>query len=173
MIKTGREASEGIHALPAFPVVLVTVDRNIMTAAAFSFFSFEPPCVMVGILPENLTYELISAAGEFGINIPTRDQLDAVRLCGSLSGRVADKFAEAGLTPQSGNVISSLLVAECPVNLECRVVHRVPFQGSHAWFVGQIEAVHIAEGYARDRALMFWLGEYRELGGVVYRIERR
>ncbi len=167
MTKMERKPFDGIRALPAFPVVLVTVGRNIMTAAAFSFFSFEPPCLMVGIKPENLTFELVTEKGEFGINLPTAEQLEAVRLCGCVSGRTADKFTRASLTPQEGSAIDSFLIAECPVSLECRVVHQVPFRGSHAWFVGQIEAAHIEEGYTRDQALMYWLGEYRELGVVL------
>ena len=167
MSKKQRELTQGIDALPAFPVVLVTVDRNIMTAAAFSFYSFEPSCVMVGIKTENLTFDLIVERGEFGINIPSKEQIEEVRVCGSISGRAEDKFAVAGLTPLQGTVIGSSLIAECPVNLECRVVHRVQFGGSHAWFVGQLEAVHIDEGYTRDQALLFWLGEYRAVGVVL------
>jgi flavin reductase (DIM6/NTAB) family NADH-FMN oxidoreductase RutF len=167
MVKTSREPMEGVNALPAFPVVLVTSGENIMTAAAFSFYSFEPPCVMVGIRPENLTFDLISEGGEFGINIPTKAQIEAVRLCGSVSGRTEDKFARTGFTPQPGSSIDSHLISECPVNLECRVVHRVQFGGSHAWFIGQLEAVHIDEGYTRDQALMYWLQEYRAVGEVL------
>jgi flavin reductase (DIM6/NTAB) family NADH-FMN oxidoreductase RutF len=173
MTKLEKKRFDGIYALPAFPLVLVTVERNIMTAAAFSFFSFDPPCVMVGIRPENLTFELITEKGEFGINLPSKEQLEAVRLCGSVSGRSTNKFVQAGLTPQKGNVISSFLIAECPVSLECRVVHQVPFRGSHVWFVGEIEAVQIKEGYQRDQALMYWLGEYRGVGEVVFRVERK
>ena len=173
MAKTGRDPFEGIRALPAFPLVLVTVGRNIMTAAAFSFYSFKPPCVMVGILPENLTFELISEKGEFGINIPTTDQIDVARTCGSVSGRTEDKFAKAGLTLQAGQAIDSALIAECPVSLECRVVHKVEFGGSHRWFVGEILAVQIEEGYTRDQALMFWPSEYRSVGQVVYKVGQR
>ena len=50
MLKIEKKPFYGILALPAFPVVLVTVNRNIMTASAFSFYSFKPPCVMVGIM---------------------------------------------------------------------------------------------------------------------------
>jgi flavin reductase (DIM6/NTAB) family NADH-FMN oxidoreductase RutF len=166
-MKTERPAIEGIWALPGFPLVLVTVGQNIMTAAAFSFYSFDPPCVMVGILPKNLTYTLISERREFGINLPSREQLEAVRICGSVSGREADKFDRAGLTAQQGAVIRSALVAECPVSIECRVVHEVEFGGTHRWFVGQIEAAHIDEGYAREQALMFWPREYRAVGEVL------
>ena len=137
---SARASLSGIAALPSFPVVLVTVGQNIMTAAAFHFYSFKPPSVMVGIRPKSLTFELISQKGEFGINIPAREQLDVVRICGSVSGRKEDKFKKTGLTPQNGKVIDSFLIKECPVSLECRVVHQVNYEGSHKWFIGQIEA---------------------------------
>jgi flavin reductase (DIM6/NTAB) family NADH-FMN oxidoreductase RutF len=173
MSKEIRKPLDGIRALPPFPVVLVTAGRNIMTAAAFSFYSFDPPCVMVGIRPENLTYELISEAGDFGINIPTREQVEQVRVCGSVSGREEDKYTKSALNALKATAIDSLLVAECPVNLECRVVHRVQFGGSHVWFVGEIEAVHVDEGYTRDQALTFWTGEYRAVGKVLQEVRRK
>jgi flavin reductase (DIM6/NTAB) family NADH-FMN oxidoreductase RutF len=167
VIKTERDPFEGILALPGFPVVLVSAEHNVMTAAAFSFYSFRPPCVMVGIRPETWTFSLISEKGEFGINIPSADQLEVVRLCGSVSGRERDKFARAGLTPQASTVIHSVLVAECPVSLECRVVHEVEHGGTHRWFIGEIVATHIATDYTRDHALMYWPGEYRAVGAVL------
>jgi flavin reductase (DIM6/NTAB) family NADH-FMN oxidoreductase RutF len=167
MVKTEKKPLYGILAMPAFPVVLVTVKRNIMTAAAFSFYSFKPPCVMVGVMPTNLTYELISKEREFGINIPTKEQLDVVRTCGSVSGRDEDKFEKAGLTPQKSKVITSYLIAECPVSLECRVVHQIDYPGTHRWFVGQIEAVSAKDDYRRDQALMYWPKEYRRVGDVL------
>lgn len=170
MLKTEKKPFYGILALPAFPVVLVTVKRNIMTAAAFSFYSFKPPCVMVGIIPANLTYELISKEHEFGINIPTKEQLEIVRICGSVSGRDEDKFEKAGLTPQKGKVINSYLIKECPVSLECHVVHQIDYLGTHRWFVGQIKAVHAKEDYTRDQALMYWPREYRKVGDVLLKI---
>ena len=173
MSKIERAPIEGLLALPGFPVVLVTAAHNVMTAAAFSFGSFKPPCVMVGILPENLTHDLIVDRGEFGINLPSVDQLDAVRACGSVSGRDADKFARAGLTPQKSVALDSDLIAECPLSLECRVVHTARFGGSHTWFVGEILAAHVDEDYAWDQALLFWRGEYRRLGGVLHQAGRR
>ena len=90
------DLSKGIWALPPFPLVLVTVDGNIMTAGAFHFYSFKPPAVMVGIIPEKYTYELINREKEFGINIPTVEQIALVRTCGSVSGRdVDDKYSQA------------------------------------------------------------------------------
>ena len=173
MAKIEGDLLRGIQALPAFPLELVTAGRNIMTAAAFSFYSFKPPCVMVGIMPRNYTFELMLQKLEFGINIPTERQLDAARFCGSVSGREVDKFKKTGLAPQKGKAVESLLVKECPVNLECNVVNRIGYKGSHRWFVGRVEAVHIEQDYTRDQALMYWPKEYRRVGDVILKVERK
>jgi flavin reductase (DIM6/NTAB) family NADH-FMN oxidoreductase RutF len=144
--------------------VLVTVGRNILTVGAFHFYSFDPPSVMIGIMPRRYSYDLLSKELEFGVNIPTTDQIEVVRICGSVSGRDTDKYEKAGLTPFEGTEIKGYLIEECPVNLECRVVHRVPYEGTHWWYVGEIKAVHIDDSYTRDQALMFWGGEYRKVG---------
>jgi flavin reductase (DIM6/NTAB) family NADH-FMN oxidoreductase RutF len=172
-MKTQKKPYYGVLALPAFPVVLVTAQRNIMTAAAFSFYSFKPPSIMVGIMPENLTYELISREQEFGINIPTKEQLEVIRICGSVSGRDEDKFKKTGLTPEKGKKIKSYLIKECPVSLECRVVHQIGCPGTHRWFIGQIETVHAKEDYTRDQTLMYWYREYRKVGDILLKVENK
>ena len=73
------DLTRGISLLPSFPIVLVTVGRNIMTAGAFHFFSFDPPAVMVGIMPDKHTYRLLDETGAFGINVPRTDQIDVGR----------------------------------------------------------------------------------------------
>ncbi|MBW6474812.1 MAG: flavin reductase family protein [Anaerolineaceae bacterium] len=160
----------GIWALPSFPVVLVTVGHNIMTAAAFHFYSFKPPSVMVGIIYDNYTNQLINEYNEFGINIPTTDQIEIVRICGSVSGREGvDKYSLAGITPVSGVKIKSSLIKDCRLNLECEVVHKVDYPGSHQWFIGEVKAVHKDENYSREQALMFWGREYRKVGEFLER----
>lgn len=159
----------GIRLLPSFPVVLITVGRNIMTAGAFHFYSFDPPSVMVGIIRTRYTYALIDEGNAFGVNIPRADQIEIVRTCGSVSGREADKYARAGVTPFEGTKIKGCLIQECPLNLECEVVHRINFPGSHQWFVGEIRAVHVDDDYSRDQALMFWSREYRGVGRFLER----
>ena len=162
------DLSKGIWALPPFPVVLVTVGQNIMAVGAFHFYSFKPPSVMVGIIPVKYTYELINRENEFGVNIPTAEQIELVRTCGSVSGRdVTDKYSRAGVTPFQGTKIRGWLIKECPVNIECIVVHKVDFRGTHQWFVGEIQAVHIDTTYTRDQPLMFWSGEYRRVGQLL------
>jgi flavin reductase (DIM6/NTAB) family NADH-FMN oxidoreductase RutF len=71
--------------------------------------------------------------------------IDAVLGCGACSGRDGtDKFARFGLTPTLSRRVKPPVIAECPINLECRVVgfHTV---GDHDLFVGEVLMEHVAE----------------------------
>jgi flavin reductase (DIM6/NTAB) family NADH-FMN oxidoreductase RutF len=67
------------------------------------------------------------------------------------------------------------VVAECPVSLECRVIHRLPL-GTHDVFIGQVLAVQVDEAllgdngrpdYARAEPLAYVGGEYWRLEAVL------
>ncbi len=167
-MKIQKEPIDAIHALPAFPAVLVTVAKNIISVAAFSFCSFDPPMIMIGIIPENYSYELIKREKSFAVNIPRHDQFEIVKTCGSVSGRTADKYSRAGITPLKAKKISGYIIKECPVNIECSVLSEYNCNGSHIWFIGRIESVQIEEDYKREQALMFWLGQYRKVGEIIH-----
>jgi flavin reductase (DIM6/NTAB) family NADH-FMN oxidoreductase RutF len=93
-------------------------------------------------------------------------------MVGSISGRNEDKFIKTGLTPMKSKKIKSVLVKECPVNLECRIVHQIQYSGSHTWFIGEILIAHIDEDYSRESALMYWLREYRRVGDLIFKVKR-
>ncbi len=132
-------------ALYPLPVVLVSSGHgraaNIMTAAWVGIASSEPPVVAVGIRPDRHTHGLVSAAGAFGINVPSSDMERALATCGRVSGRDADKFELLGLTPTAADASSATcLVEECPVSMECRLIQVVSL-GSHDLFLGEVVAV--------------------------------
>ena len=130
------------------PVALISTGRegrdNIMTAAWVSVVCMEPPQVAVAVRESRYTHELLQAGGEFVVNLPTRDLWRAVDLCGVVSGRDKDKFSLAGLTRERASEVAPPLVAECPLNIECRVTASLPL-GSHTLFVGLVLAVHLDE----------------------------
>jgi flavin reductase (DIM6/NTAB) family NADH-FMN oxidoreductase RutF len=173
MTKNEITVKQGMMAFPGFPVVLVCVKDNIITVAAVSFFSFGDeqgnlPMVMVGIVPTRYTFELLKEIDDYSINIPTFKLLEAIKVCGSKSGRDINKFKAAGLTPRKAQKISSYLIDECPVNLECKVVHKVALQGStHTWFIAEIVTAYQREDYDRSQAILYWPREYREVGKVI------
>lgn len=129
------------------PVVLITTAHgerdNVMTAAWVNVVCMEPPQVAVAVRESRFTHELLKASGEFAVNIPSWDLWRAVDLCGMVSGRDRDKFRLAGLTRERGREVEAPLVAECPLNIECRVSAELPL-GSHTLFVGRVLAVHLA-----------------------------
>ena len=71
------------------------------------------------------TRELVDKGGDFTVNIPW-GQVDPKILgyCGTKSGRDVNKFAEMGLTAVEASKISAPGIAQLPLTLECKVLHR-------------------------------------------------
>jgi len=131
------------------PAALITsVDDegkpNIATAGEVFMMSLYPLVVAVGFRPATYTNGLISKTREFVVNLPSREILEAVDYCGCVSGREVDKFSSTGLTPLPAKFVRPPLIAECPVNIECRLRGIVTF-GSHDVFAGDALAIHADE----------------------------
>lgn len=160
----------GYRAFPAFPTVLVTANSNgrdnIITLAMVHMFSFSPPLIGIGVAPKRHSYRMVRESGEFAVNVPGKELLEQVLFCGTKSGRDTDKFRETGLTPVKGEKISAPLIAECPLNMECKVVREIE-TGDHVWFIGEVKAVHMDENYNKEDIITYWGGEFRLIGKVI------
>lgn len=145
---------------------------NIITLAWAGTVCSEPPMLGISIRPERHSYKIIQATKEFVVNVPTAALSRATDYCGVKSGRDGDKFAGAGLTPMAAEKVAAPLIAECPINLECKV-KKVLKLGSHDLFLAEIVSVQVSEdildkkGKLRiDKAelLAYAHGEYYVLG---------
>lgn len=114
---------------------------NIITVSWAGVACTTPPMLTVSLRKSRWSHAVVLARKEFVINIPTANQYEAAELCGTLSGRDSDKFAACHLGRLPASVVSAPLIAECPINLECRVVHVLPL-GSHDLFVAEIVKTH-------------------------------
>ena len=123
---------------------------NIITLAWVGVVCSEPPILSISIRPGRYSYNLVREAGDFVVNIPGESRLFELDFCGVASGRNVDKFTELGLTPEPASVVSSPLIKECPVNLECKVLD-VRKLGTHDMFLGEIVAVHMDEEVLSER----------------------
>lgn len=115
------------NMLYPLPAVLVTSKgsdgtEDVLTVAWAGTICTNPPMVSISVRPERFSYELIRSGGEFVINLTTEDLVWAVDFCGVRSGRDIDKFSAAHLTREPAEKVSAPLIAESPVNIECRVV---------------------------------------------------
>ena len=80
------------------------------------------PMFVVLVRHSRYTYECIEAIGDFTVNVPSPDMAEAVELCGTVSGRHHDKFAECGFTVGQSQSIISPYIDECDLVYECQVV---------------------------------------------------
>lgn len=82
------------------------------------------PIAMVMVRHSRHTWDFITKAPDFTINWMPEDWSDAVRICGSTSGRDSDKFSVTGLTPVNGSEVSSPVIDQSVLSLECRTLYR-------------------------------------------------
>ena len=133
-----------IYPLPA---VLVTCgetpdEYNLITVAWTGTICSDPPMCYISVRPTRHSYEISKRTGEFVLNLTNRELAYPTDWCGVKSGRDLNKFAQMHLTPTPAQHIAAPLIAECPVNIECRVRQIVPL-GSHDMFIADVLAVHV------------------------------
>ncbi|KZL91400.1 flavin reductase family protein [Clostridium magnum] len=132
--------------LQPVPKVLVScrgIDgkNNALAVAYCCNCSFDPPMVMVGIVPSRHSYKMVKETGVFVVNLVTEEQKEMFDYLGSHSGKDEDKFVKLNIKVEEGIKVNAPLLADCPVNIECKVVDSI-VTGSHEMFVGKIEYVH-------------------------------
>lgn len=110
---------------------------NITTVAWAMPTSMNPPLVAISLAPTRHSHVLIEESGEFIINIPTMEILQAVYACGSLTGRSFDKFKKTNLTPMPAKAVKAPAIRECIAHIECAVNSKCT-TGDHTIFVGKI-----------------------------------
>lgn len=116
-------------------------ETGLLTVAWIGMVSGTPPTIGMAVRATRNTLRLIEASGDFTVNIPRVGMQAAVDFCGIVSGKDTDKFAVAGLTPMPAALVSAPLVAECPFNIECRVVEIHPM-GEYRLVMGEIVETH-------------------------------
>jgi flavin reductase (DIM6/NTAB) family NADH-FMN oxidoreductase RutF len=122
---------------------------NIITVSWAGVACTTPPMLTVALRKTRHSHGIVSASREFVVNLPTAKQRDAAETCGTASGRDTDKFVAAGLRKAPAAVVAAPLIADCPINLECKVRHVLPL-GSHDLFVGEIVKMHVRHAMLRE-----------------------
>ena len=138
-------------ARPVYPspaALIVSADENgksnIMTAGeVFNVSLRDPTIVGIALRKATYTHSLIVKTAEFTVNFPTAAIIEKVDAIGLISGRGGlDKFAEHSLTPLPSDEVVPAIVAECPVNLECKLLS-VTDVGDHDLMLGEVVAMHV------------------------------
>ncbi len=149
---------------------------NIITIAWTGTTNTDPPMAYVSIRKSRHSHHLIAENGEFVINLTTKDLAFATDWCGVKSGRDFDKFKEMKLTAVKGEKVNAPIIAECPINIECKVT-QVISQGSHDMFLAEVVHVQATEAllnedtgkfdFNKSTPIVYSHGAYHELGKFI------
>lgn len=174
MIK--KTLGPGITFFPQPATWIVSVDKegaiDIMTASWVSMVSKTPPTIALSLHHGRQTYANIQQSGVFTVNIIPSTQVVAGDYCGLISGRDDDKLATTDLTPVAALHVAAPILAESPLNLECRVINTVVI-GEYRLILGEVLEIHVAAAACLDAGYdasvidpLVYLGGIREYWGL-------
>lgn len=163
------EPGNSAHGLPFNPFKSCIVPRpiawistvsktGIVNLAPFSqcnIVGWDPPYVMFSAFtrPGGRPKDSVTNAeetGEFVFNMATYDLRDAVVRTSVIEAPGIDEMADAGLTAAPASLVAAPLVAESPVNLECRHIRTVELPSAtpgmfNSMVIGQVVAIHVKD----------------------------
>ncbi|GAA4168002.1 flavin reductase family protein [Gryllotalpicola koreensis] len=141
------------------PVILISTvsesnDVNLMPMSSAFWLGQN---AILGLGKRSKTFENLIDVGECVLNLPSADMADMVDRLALTTGRdpvpaakyeagyrlVKDKFARAGVTPVPSDTVRPPRVAECPVNMEARVVATSPIADDDPANAGYTAAVEV------------------------------
>ena len=137
-----------LHPMPAVLVgANVNGKANFMTVAWCGIAGHKPPSVSVALRKGRYTLKGIQEHGTFSVNVPSVDLVKQVDYCGIYSGKERDKSQLFDLF--YGALETAPLIRECPLILECKVLHTVDL-GSHDLVIGEIMETYVDEDSITD-----------------------
>lgn len=128
---TSCNADKSITGIIPISWMMPTSHQPLLIAASVGHGGIE-----TGDFAYRVSYSLINETKEFGLNIPTNDLMDSMLKVGTTHSDEVDKFAEGGFTQMPSKHISAPLIAECFLNIECKVIDQFP-TGDHTIFLAE------------------------------------
>ncbi len=146
--------------LQPVPKVLVSCrgnngEENALAVAYCCNCSYDPPMLMVGIVPSRYSHKLIKESGCFVVNLVEKDYKENFEYLGSVSKRDEDKIATKNIKLSDGIKVNAPIMDDCPVNIECTIVDSI-MTGSHEMFVGRIDYVHGKDELTDEEGSIDW-----------------
>ncbi len=102
---------------------------------------------LLALLEQTHTYANILREGEWCLNFPSVKYHPQCSKTITMNGPDNDEIADAGLTAEPAQTVQTPRIAECAINLECKLAwHRPLIEGS-CWhlFVGRVQHVAMDE----------------------------
>lgn len=108
---------------------------------------------VVPVRESRYTKEFLDKTCEFTISVPYPHEMkDAIKFCGTKSGREYDKWAECMLDKVKAKHVHSFVVGGCQKYFECKVIGVVPMGED-------FDVSKVAEWYPQGDLHTFYFGE--------------
>lgn len=164
------------------PIALVSTigENGIFNLAPFSGFGtmgLRPSLVHISIArkrdgQKKDTLVNIEFSKDFVVNVVNEALAEAMNQSSAEYPSDVDEFKEVGLTPVKADIVKSPMLAESPVNMECRLVQILEFgelPRSTSVVIGEVVRVHIKDGlYVNGEIQASALMALGRLGGDLY-----
>ena len=142
-----------IYPMPALLIGVNVDDKpNFMTVAWSGIANGEPPMISIALRHQRYTLRGIRQNLTFSVNVPSADLVRETDYCGLASGSKVDKVKVCQFKVFYGKLGNAPLIEQCPLNLECKVVHNLDL-GSHSLVIGRVEETHVSESCLTDGQL--------------------
>jgi len=139
-----------LFCLPWVQTILGTVFEgkpNFMALDWVTRVNYQPPMMGVCVNKGHASHTAILETGEFSINIPTVEMVAVTDYVGIVSGSKTDKSALFRVF--YGDLKKAPLIEECPLNIECRLLHAVDLP-TNTFFIGEMVNVFSEERFLTD-----------------------
>lgn len=134
---------------------------NYLTVAYCGIAQHTPPMIMITLGKAHYTNTGIKENGTFSVNIPNTKMVEITDYVGIATGKSTDKSEL--FQAFSGKLGTAPMVAECPLNLECKLVTTVDVGGMNEIFIGEI-----VEAYAEERYLTNGFPDIRKIDPLIF-----
>lgn len=149
-----------ISAIVPRPIAWVSTisKEGILNAAPFSYYagvSSSPPVVMISIGKKDTkekkdTWKNIEEIGEFVINLVTYELVDQMNITSISFESEIDEFEKAKITPKPATMVNAPLIAESPVNMECKTYEIVNI-GKMGVIFGEVLNIHVKDDILNNK----------------------
>ncbi len=106
---------------------------------------------IVLVKPSRYTYDLLEKENNFTVSVPFGNKMsEALKICGTMSGRDTDKEKLARLNYLPARVVDTPVVGNCNMHYECKIVYK------HAEDPASILSQDIEELYDNDHHTIYF-----------------
>lgn len=152
MKKKSVTASRAMRLITTRPTIIITTlhpNGEVNGGAFGAYTNLSPKEIGLAIGTPSHTYRNLKRTGEFVINVPGADLVDAISIFGSDAPDGVSEVVQAGLTTAKSAKVAVPYIAECVASVECRFLREVPI-GYHSFVIGEVLCGWVNDGLLDD-----------------------